>query len=162
MHKRVFTQTFGVVGAIIGREGKILLVQESRGDDKGKWNQPAGWIDIGEDPFVAVAREVKEETGLDFTPTAIIGIYSLVKEYLRKKVDAGVPHGIKIIYKGSISGEIGNFEKDVSDVKWFSLDEIQELEKNSMLRDHDIPQEIAEYFAGKSYPLDLIHHFIQR
>lgn len=160
MHKRVFTQTFAVVGAIIERDGKILLVQESGGHDKGKWNQPAGWIDIGEDPLVAVMREIKEETGLDFTPEAIIGVYSLVKESLREKVEAGVPHGFKIIYKGSVIGEVGNFEKDVANAKWFTPEEIQSID-GTTLRDRDIPQEVADYFSGKSYPLDLIRHFTQ-
>ena len=68
MAERVFTQVFGVVGAIIEKEGKILLVKEAGTHDKGKWNQPAGWIDVGEDPIEMVKRELKEETGLDFNP----------------------------------------------------------------------------------------------
>ena len=64
---RVFTQTFGVVGGLLERDGKILLVREAqrKGPDNGKWNHPAGWIDVGENPIEAVKREVLEEVGLD-------------------------------------------------------------------------------------------------
>ena len=79
---RVFSQTFGVVGGLLEKDGKFLLVKESKrkGPDDGKWSQPAGWIDVGEDPVAAGKREVEEETGVEFTPTAILGVYSLVRE----------------------------------------------------------------------------------
>ena len=38
MSKRIFTQTFGVAGAIIEKDGKVLLVKE--GEDKQKENLP--------------------------------------------------------------------------------------------------------------------------
>jgi len=43
---------------IIIHENRVLLVKE-----KGKFHLPGGGINIGEDPKVAVLREVKEETG---------------------------------------------------------------------------------------------------
>lgn len=88
--KRVFSQTFGVVGAIIEKGGKILLVRDfGKGHpDHGKWSHPAGWIDVGENPVDAVKREVKEETGFDFTPTYILGAYSLVRRDVEKALGA--------------------------------------------------------------------------
>lgn len=56
MAQRVFTQTFGVVGAIIEKNGKILLVKETKKGCKGKWSYPAGWIDIGENVIDAAKR----------------------------------------------------------------------------------------------------------
>lgn len=161
MHKRVFTQAFVVVGAIIEQEGKILLIRELEGHDKGKWNQPAGWVDPGEDLLAAVKREIKEETGLEFEPTAIVGIYSIVKERLKSKIEAGVPHGIKIIYKGTVSGAIGNFVDEVAEVNWFDPHEIENM-NSEILRDEDIKQEVKDYLSGVAYPLNLIHHTIQK
>ncbi|MFP4022650.1 MAG: NUDIX domain-containing protein, partial [Candidatus Paceibacterota bacterium] len=78
--ERVLTQTFGVVGAIIEKEGEFLLVKETEaGPDQGKWNHPAGWIDVGESPLEAVKREVQEETGYSFSPEGLLGIYSLMR-----------------------------------------------------------------------------------
>ncbi|MEK7567888.1 MAG: NUDIX domain-containing protein [Patescibacteria group bacterium] len=150
--QRVFTQTFGVVGGLIERDGKILLVREARrkGPDNGKWNHPAGWIDVGENPIEAVKREGLEETGFSFTPQYFLGIYSLVRKDIEKELGA-TPHAIKVIFIGAIS-EIASskLEDDVTEIKWFSLDEVYAMD-NLTLRDLDIKQMIKDYFAGKLF-----------
>jgi 8-oxo-dGTP pyrophosphatase MutT (NUDIX family) len=157
--QRVYTQTFGVVGAILERDGKILLIKESGTSDKGKWNQPAGWIDVGEDPLVAVKREVEEETGFEFMPEAFLGIYSLVKRSLQAKQNI-IRHPIKLIFIGKISDQ-PTLETDgeAEEIKWFSPEEIEAMGPD-ILRDLDIKKEIKDYFAGKKYPLDLISHTV--
>ncbi len=157
---RVFTQTFVAVGAIIEKDGKILLVKEASGNDKGKWSQPAGWVDPGENALAAVKREVKEEAGVDFEPNAILGIYSIVRKRLEDKVPVGVPHAFKIMYLGTIKGDLSTSYGDTTEAKWFTPEEISSMNPD-ILRDEDIKQEVADYFAGKKYPLDLIHHTVQ-
>ena len=159
MSKRDFSQTFGVVGAIIEKEGRILLVKETKEIAKDLWNHPAGWIELGENPLDAVKREVKEETGYDFTPTHIIGIYSFYKKHLKEKFDI-TPHPIKIIFTGKISENSTNeLAKDVSENKWFLPEEIYQMDKDT-LRDIDIKQVVKDYFSGKKYPLELLTHII--
>jgi ADP-ribose pyrophosphatase YjhB (NUDIX family) len=163
--ERVFSQTFGVVGAIIEKEGKILLVKEvqnfpegKKGPDHGKWSHPAGWIDVGEDPIMSAKREVEEETGYEFTPKNILGVYSLVRKDIKK--DTGTPHGIKIIFTGTISeNRKVNLSEDVSEIKWFLPEEIYQMDQET-LRDLDIKQMVKDYFAGKKYPLGLIAHTV--
>ncbi|MGM0628856.1 MAG: NUDIX domain-containing protein [Patescibacteria group bacterium] len=156
--KRVLTQTFGVAGAIIEREGKFLLVKEAHsGSDKGKWNHPAGWIDVGESPLRAVEREVLEETGFSFQPRGVLGIYSLVRNDI--KDEEGVfPHAVKIIFIGDLSDEpVGELEEDVSSVFWFSPEKILEMDKDG-LRDGDIKIMVKEYLSGKNFPLSVLVH----
>jgi len=163
MTKRVFTQTFGVAGAIIEKDGKILLVKESqrKGIDAGKWNHPAGWIEVGESPIDAVKKEVEEESGFKFTPTRLIGIYSLDREDFLKYGEE-VHHPIKLIFTGTISEErTGNLADDISEAKWFAPEEIYNMDSNT-LRDSDIKQIVKDYFSGKKYPLDIIAHTIQK
>lgn len=158
---RVFTQTFGVVGAILERNGKILLVREAwkKGPDHGKWNHPAGWIDVGEDPIDAVRREVLEESGFVFAPKHLLGVYSLVRNDIEKEM-GGTPHGIKLIFIGDISENIvGELHDDVSETKWFAPDEIYAMDSVT-LRDADIKQMVKDYFAGKKFPLDAVMHTI--
>lgn len=160
-YKRVFTQVFGVVGAVIECDGKFLLVKENNPGhpDHGKWNQPAGWIDVGEHPTIACAREVKEETGLVFTPEFILGLYSLVrKDQAGAFGDGSLPHPIKIIYGGKAEASGAEFDQsEISEIGWFTPEEIEAMDGNA-LRDLDIKREVRDHVEGKRYPLELLRH----
>lgn len=161
MAQRIFTQTFCVVGAILEKDGKFLLVQENINTaDNRKWNQPAGWVDPGEDPVAAVVREVKEETGFDFEPTGLIGIYSLVRKDIEK--DDVFPHAIKLIFRGKIVGgeQIGPNE-EISDIRWFTKAEIDAMD-NRTLRDIDIQKEVSDHLSKRPVSLDIINHTISK
>ncbi|MFA4954230.1 MAG: NUDIX domain-containing protein [Patescibacteria group bacterium] len=159
---RVFTQTFGVVAAFIEREGKFLLVKEKHpGLDFGKWNHPAGWIDLGEDPVAAVRRETREETGYLFEPTDLLGVYSLAKKYKAAEHGGALPHGIKLVFLGRLGEKVSEpMADEISATRWFSAEEIEKLD-SSELRDADIKIMLREYLAGRRYPLDSVHHSIQ-
>lgn len=56
-----------VVSGFILQKDKFLLVKRSEDDSflPGYWELPGGKTDYGEDPGKSIAREVKEECGLD-------------------------------------------------------------------------------------------------
>lgn len=57
-----------VVGAVIQRDGKFLLLERVPSDFMGGLVElPSGTVDAGEDLLTALAREVREETGLAVT-----------------------------------------------------------------------------------------------
>jgi 8-oxo-dGTP diphosphatase len=59
-----------VAAAVIEREGKILIGQRKRGDSHGlRWEFPGGKVERGESPAEALARELREELGIQ----AIVG-----------------------------------------------------------------------------------------
>ena len=59
-----------VVAAVIMLDGKILIGQRKRGGRHPlKWEFPGGKVEPGEDPRAALARELREELGVD----AVIG-----------------------------------------------------------------------------------------
>ncbi|RMF41111.1 MAG: NUDIX domain-containing protein [Planctomycetota bacterium] len=66
-----FAVFFGPVAAVGGlienHRGEILVVRRARDPGKGKWGLPGGFVDPYESAEQALAREVREETGLEIT-----------------------------------------------------------------------------------------------
>jgi ADP-ribose pyrophosphatase YjhB (NUDIX family) len=53
------------VGAFVfDRQGRVLLIERAKPPGEGLWSVPGGRLDRGETLAQAVAREVREETGL--------------------------------------------------------------------------------------------------
>ena len=61
------------VSAGIFRDGKILLVRRAREPAKGVYTFPGGRVEFGESLHEALAREVREETGLKIEIVGLIG-----------------------------------------------------------------------------------------
>jgi len=113
-----------VVGCVIKKDGKYLLVQEKQQKVYGLWNIPAGYVDKDEAIEHAAIREVKEETGLDVELDEQIGLYH---EEVKKPV--------KHIFKAHIiSGDLKAQEDEILDVKWLTFVEINALNKQDKLR----------------------------
>lgn len=49
---------------LIEHDGTLLLVRRAVDPGRGEWCFPGGYVDFGEDPLVAAARECAEEAGL--------------------------------------------------------------------------------------------------
>lgn len=105
-----------IVGVVIEKDGKYLLVQEAKESCRGKWNLPAGHLDPNETILDGTKREAKEETGCEVEPTGVCQIGSRVLE-------DGV--FVSVIFTAKLlSEEIAFDTNEILDVKWFSCDEI--------------------------------------
>jgi len=67
------------VGAVVLRQGRILLVRRGVEPSRGKFSIPGGVVEVGEDPEEAVIRELAEETGLVGKVMGLYGIYKYIE-----------------------------------------------------------------------------------
>lgn len=61
------------VGAIVVHHDAVLLVERATAPSKGLWTVPGGKVEPGERMASAVAREVREETGLAVEAGDLVG-----------------------------------------------------------------------------------------
>jgi len=71
-------KTVLLVGAAVISEGKILLLKrlETKRFLPGYYDVPGGKVEEGEDPNLAVLRELKEETGLEARAISPYNVWS--------------------------------------------------------------------------------------
>lgn len=62
-------------GALIIRNGKVLLVRRAVEPFQGYWDIPGGFCEAEEHPAETAIREVREETGLEVEITGLWGIW---------------------------------------------------------------------------------------
>ena len=135
------------VAAVIERDGRFLFVEE-RDDRDGHLvlNQPAGHVEPGEAVLDAVRREVREETGLTFTPEAIVGLYPLKaangKDYFRVCFSGSVPAG----------AEAAPEDPDILRCHWLTRAELVA----ASLRSGWVLRCLDDALAGMRYPLELV------
>ena len=72
----VFRDPKVAVGAVVEREGRILMTLRAHDPGRGQWGLPAGFMEWDEEVPAAGMREVFEETGLVVRMGDIIGVYS--------------------------------------------------------------------------------------
>ena len=112
------------VDAIVIDGDKILLVKRGKEPWKGMLAFPGGFVEQGEDPEVAVIRELKEECGLD----------GVVEKLVCVKGDPNRDprgHVVSIAYLVNAQG-MPSAGDDAADAAWYDLSEIKELAGDHM------------------------------
>ncbi len=66
------------VGAVIVRRGEVLIVRRANPPLQGEWSIPGGALDLGEKLRDGVAREVREETGLDVEVGPVLDVFDSI------------------------------------------------------------------------------------
>ncbi|NIM92862.1 MAG: NUDIX domain-containing protein [Anaerolineales bacterium] len=102
--------------ALIEHEGRVLLVKRRFNPEMGKWGLPAGFVDAGEDPKVALVRECREETGLN------VRILRLMDVIFDDEHARGA--NIVILYQAEVEGGAISAGDDAEEVAFFPPDQL--------------------------------------
>lgn len=118
------------VGALIVRgDGKIFFAKSRKW--LGNYTVPGGHIELGESVEEAIKREVKEETGLQVKPVALLSVQEVVysKEFSSEK------HFIFLDFLCRMqSGKVKLDRRELNDYVWIGPKEALKLNLNSFTR----------------------------
>lgn len=135
------------VAAVIERRGRFLVVEETDGASPERvLNQPAGHVEPGESLLDAVRREVREETGLAFTPEAVVGIYQLQarngRDYCR------------VCFRGSVpeDAEATPEDPEILGCRWLTQEELAAAPLRSGL----VLRCVEDARTGAAFPLAFV------
>ncbi|HET6331516.1 MAG TPA: NUDIX hydrolase [Holophagaceae bacterium] len=138
------------VAAVIEKNGRFLFVEERDGRGPRVLNQPAGHVEEGEPLLDAAIREVREETGLAFTPKGLVGIYALRaangKDYLR------------VCFHGAVEdGEAEPQDADILACHWLTREELT----SRPLRSGLVARCLDDHMTGQRLPLEAAAVFMR-
>ena len=102
------------VGAVVVHQGRVLLVRRGREPLKGHWTVPGGMLELGELLIEGVAREVKEETGLDVEPVVLVEVL----DRIHREGDRVRYHYVIADYLCRVTGGELRAASDADEARW--------------------------------------------
>jgi ADP-ribose pyrophosphatase len=110
------------VGAVVFKEGKVLLVLRGKPPAENRWSIPGGCVELGETLQEAAQREIVEETGIVILAGKPIYTFDVVER--DKNGHIRFHYVIVDLAADYISGEIRAGD-DAVDVGWVSSRDMQ-------------------------------------
>ncbi len=136
--------TVAVGGIVFDERGRVLLIRRARPPHAGRWSIPGGKVAAGETLGAAVAREVREETGLEVEagPLAlwleriVPGFHYVILDFLARRTGGALAAG-----------------DDAADAGWFDDAGLATLETTPGLA--EAVQHARQVAAGLAAPRQL-------
>jgi len=111
--------------AVVRRGDRVLLAQRSVPPSAGKWGFPGGMQELGETAHDCARRELKEETGIEADPVAILTVLDAIR-----RDDAGRVRAHYTLVCVLLDWREGDGEpiEDALALGWFTVDEAETLD----------------------------------
>ena len=113
---------------LFDNDGKILTIRRTETAPTWSlhWDLPGGALDYGEDIKYGIAREIKEETGLDIQDLSVMDVISRLKDKEEESLTA-IRYLVTICYTARPITTKVVLSHEHNDFKWVTPDEFQQL-----------------------------------
>lgn len=116
----IFQRPIPCADVAVVNGSQVLLIKRKEPPNAGKWGLPGGVIEVGEQPDIAAARELKEETNIDVDPSDL----TLLDGYALTISETWYNIGfIYVVSKDTTSGT-PTPGPDTKEVQFWSLEEL--------------------------------------
>lgn len=119
------------VGAVVCRDGAVLLVRRGTPPFQGEWAVPGGQVELGETLAAAAEREVREETGVCIRAAEPVYTFEHIE---RDKRGAVRFHYVVVDLVGEYLCGEPRAGDDAGEAAWVSLESLEGLPVNSITR----------------------------
>jgi len=99
--------------------GRLLLGRRAYEPYQGRWDIPGGFLEEHEHPLDCLVRELREETGLEVEPGEFVGAW--IERYGPGEDE---PATLNLYWTARVVGGEAKAADDVSELRWFELDEL--------------------------------------
>lgn len=114
-------------GGVVIRDGRALLVQRGQNPGKGSWQIPGGYVEVDEDVAEAVTRECLEEAGVTARVVDVLGFRHSIGG---QGAIGGPSTNLYVVFRlEPVSGEPTCDGDEIADARYFSLDEIEQMDR---------------------------------
>lgn len=137
-----------IVGTIILKDGKILMVKEAKEKCYGKWAFPAGHIEPNEAIYDGAKRETYEETG------CTVELKKAFPVFLKNTNDSKI---VMMHFLSDLVNEENSYDKDeILETKWISIDKIKNMDEKEFRSSAVVKQIINDIEKQNLYDLDIV------
>lgn len=136
-----------IVGTVIVKNNKVLMVKEAKKECYGKWAFPAGHLEKNETVFEGALRETKEETG------CTVKLERAFPIIVRNDNNMNIT---MFHFLGNIVEETLSYNYDeILETKWIDIEELKNMKKEE-LRSPAVVEKIIDSIEKKElYDLEI-------
>ena len=122
--------TVDAIAVRTGAQGpEVLLIQRGQPPHEGRMAFPGGFVDYGEDPKMAVLRELEEECGITGGDPRVLAVLGALPPHLRK-------HVVTVAYRVDVGPEEPMAGDDAAEARFVPLDEARQWPSDRWAFDH--------------------------
>jgi ADP-ribose pyrophosphatase YjhB (NUDIX family) len=102
-------------------DDRVLLIRRGHEPLKGQWSLPGGGVEVGETLESAIAREVREETGLDVEVGPIVEVLDRISRDAGGRVEH---HFVLVDFVCRATGGVLGGASDADAAEWVPLEQM--------------------------------------